>query len=175
MACGGSGCAARSICSRAKDRKGNGESLGPRSPATEKILEAYGAARKAARERLAGIEAQLAEQARLNKALRLGRVPTVVARILRELDRRQLRDSFTVLGTQAMYGYEAAGGVHFLLELLASGDVDLLYDARRKVTLVSSKLAGAGLLGLSEASTDRSNACASVAFAPRMPGDSWWT
>jgi hypothetical protein len=36
-----------------------------------------------------------------------------------------------------LYAYEAAGGAHFLLELLASGDVDLLYDARKKLVVVS--------------------------------------
>lgn len=43
---------------------------------------------------------------------------------------------------------EAEAGSHFLLELLASGDVDLLYDARKKMTVVSEKLDGEGLLGL---------------------------
>jgi hypothetical protein len=47
-----------------------------------------------------------------------------------------------------MYAYEAAGGVQFLLELLASDDVDPLYDARRKLTLISNCLDGGGLLGL---------------------------
>jgi len=59
-----------------------------------------------------------------------------------------LLGTFTVLGTQAMYAYEAAGGVQFLLGLLASGDVDLLYDARKKLTLISDRLDGKGLLGL---------------------------
>jgi hypothetical protein len=53
-----------------------------------------------------------------------------------------------VIGTQALYAYEAVAGSHFLLELLASGDVDLLYDARQKMTVVSEKLDGEGLLGL---------------------------
>jgi hypothetical protein len=86
--------------------------------------------------------------ARLNKALRLNRVPRVVARVLRELERAGVYDSFTVIGTQALYAYEAEGGAHFLLELLASGDVDLLYDGRKKMTVVSDKLDGNGLLGL---------------------------
>ncbi|MBP7203265.1 MAG: nucleotidyltransferase domain-containing protein, partial [Propionivibrio sp.] len=66
--------------------------------------------------------------------------------------------SFTVLGTQALFGYEAAGGVQFLTELLASGDIDLLYDHRQKMTLVSSKLDGQGLLGLLKRA-DRSFEC----------------
>lgn len=91
---------------------------------------------------------KLEEQARLNKALRLARVPSVIARVLRELDSAGLHDEFTVIGTQALYAYEAVGGAHFVLELLASGDVDLLYDARKKLTVVSEKLDGDGLLGL---------------------------
>ena len=114
--------------------------------------------REAANERLAGIRAALDEQARLNKALRLSRMPRVIARILRELDAAGLYKSFTVLGTQALFGYEAAGGVQFLTELLASGDIDLLYDHRQKMTLVSSKLDGQGLLGLLKRA-DRSFEC----------------
>lgn len=133
---------------REKDRRGNGKLLGRRSPETEQILAAFQEGKTRARERLAAIRQQLDEQARMNKALRLVRVPRVVARILRELEEHDLGGAFTVLGTQAMYAYEAAGGVQFLLELLASGDVDLLYDARKKMTLVSSRLDGEGLIGL---------------------------
>lgn len=133
---------------RDKDRRGNGKSLGRRSPETEKLLQAFTLGRAAAQERLQQITEQLVEQARLNKALRLGRIPRVVARVLRELDEAGLHDEFTVIGTQAMYAYESAGAAHFLLELLASGDVDLLYDARHKMTLASEKLNGEGLLGL---------------------------
>lgn len=133
---------------RERDRRGNGKLLGTRSPQTEHILAAFQEGKARSHERLAAIRKQLDEQARLNKALRLARVPRVVGRILRELDARDLLGVFTVLGTQAMYAYEAAGGVQFLLELLASGDVDLLYDARRKLTLVSERLEGEGLLGL---------------------------
>jgi hypothetical protein len=111
-------------------------------------LAAFTAGRGAAKERLHLIREKIEEQARLNKALRLNRVPRVVARVLRELDQAGLYDSFTVIGTQALYGYEAAAGAHFLLELLASGDGDLLFDTRQRMTVVSEKLDGKGLLGL---------------------------
>lgn len=143
---------------RDSDARGNGKSLGPRSAETEAILTSFLQGREAANERLAGIRAALDEQARLNKALRLSRVPRVIARILRELDAAGLYKSFTVLGTQALFGYEAAGGVQFLTELLASGDIDLLYDHRHKMTLVSGKLDGQGLLGLLKRA-DRSFEC----------------
>lgn len=131
-----------------RDRRGNGNSLGPRSPQTEALLAAFSVGRTAAQERLRLITEKIQEQARLNKALKLNRVPRVVARVLREIDQAGLHNSFTVIGTQALYAYEAAAGAHFLLELLASGDVDLLYDARQKMTVVSEKLDGNGLLGL---------------------------
>jgi hypothetical protein len=111
-------------------------------------LASFQAGRAVAQQRLGLVTEKLQEQARLNKALRLNRVPTVIARVLRELDAAGLHDDFTVIGTQALYGYEAAAGVHFILELLASGDVDWLYDARKKLTVVSDKLDGHGLLGL---------------------------
>jgi hypothetical protein len=111
-------------------------------------LANFNAGRAAAQERLQLITAGLEEQARLNKALRLNRVPRVIARVLRELDLAGLHGDFTVIGTQALYAYEAAAGAQFILELLASGDVDLLYDARKKLTVVSEKLDGNGLLGL---------------------------
>lgn len=133
---------------RDRDRRGNGKSLGPRSAETEALLSAFTAGRTVALERMRLITEKIQEQARLNRALRLNRVPRVVARVLRELDRAGLHDSFTVIGTQALYAYEAAAGSLFLLELLASGDVDLLYDARQKMTVVSEKLNGEGLLGL---------------------------
>ncbi len=143
---------------RDRDARGNGKSLGPRGAETEAILAAFLLGREAANERLANIRTALDEQARLNKALRLSRVSRVIARILRELDAAGLNKSFTVLGTQALFGYEAAGGVQFLVELLALGDIDLLYDNRQKITLVSSKLDGLGLLGLLKRA-DRSFEC----------------
>lgn len=143
---------------RDRDRRGNGKSLGPRSAQTEELLAAFSAGRTAAQERLRLITERTQEQARLNKALKLNRVPRVVSRVLRELDEAGLHDSFTVIGALALYAYEAAAGAHFLLELLASGDVDLLYDARQKMVVVSEKLDGNELLGLLK-KTDKTFEC----------------
>jgi hypothetical protein len=74
------------------------------------------------------------------------------------LDEAGVGDSFMLLGTQALYAYEAAAGVQFIAELLASGDVDLLYDTRKKMTVVSEKMHGDGLLGLLK-KADRSFEC----------------
>ena len=158
-----------------RDRRGNGKSLGPRSAQTEELLAAFSAGRTLAQERLHLITEKIQEQARLNKALRLNRVPRVVARVLRELDEAGLHDNFTVIGTQALYAYEAAAGSHFLLELLASGDVDLRYDARQKMIIISEKLDGNGLLGLLIKRIRHLNVSAKTATALPMPASSWWT
>lgn len=88
---------------RERDRRGNGKLLGRRDLETEALLETFLAAKTTARQRLDAIKDKLDEQARLNRALRLGRVPLLVARILRELDAIKLGHSFMVLGTQALY------------------------------------------------------------------------
>jgi hypothetical protein len=133
---------------RERDRRGNGRSLGPRGPETERTLAEFHAAKSRGADRLSGLTEALREQARMNVALRINRAPRFVGRLLRELKERRLDDAFTVLGTQALYGYEALAGGQFLTELLASGDIDLLYDHRKNLTLVAEKLDGTGLLGL---------------------------
>jgi hypothetical protein len=133
---------------RLSDAKGNGKSLGPRSSKTEEIFKDFVEAKARAEARFKATTVRLDDQAKLNKALRLGRVPEVAAKILRELDLSAARDDFRIVGTHALYAYESMAGVHFMQELLASGDIDLLYDPRKSLTVVSSRLDGEGLLGL---------------------------
>lgn len=130
------------------DVAGNARSLGPRSPETERIRAEFDEGRRRNAARLAELETKLEEQSRLNRALRINRVPVTAARILRKLAERDALRDFRVIGTFALYAYEAVAGVLFLAEVLASGDVDLLYDPRKKLTLVSAKLAQRGLLGV---------------------------
>lgn len=128
--------------------RGMGKSLGVRSAQTEEIYAANQAARAVARANLEGLSARLQDQARLNRAARMGRLPNVVGELIGALVVAGLADTFRVVGTHAIYGYEALAGVHCKQELLASGDVDLLYDARKRLTLVAAKLDNQGLLGL---------------------------
>lgn len=128
---------------------GHGRSLGVRSPETEQIEVEFREGKARALGRLDAIKNRIDEFAVINRALRLGRVPNVVARILRLLDEKGLLgQEFIVLGTQCLYAYEAAAGVRVDPALTASGDVDLMFDTRRKIELVTQKLDGAGLIGL---------------------------
>lgn len=136
---------------RSRDRFGYGKSLGPRSEATEKILEDFVRGKAAARERLDSLRARLKEQARFCRAASIQRVPRVVTGILRILEQHHLLgNNLTVIGTNAVYAYEAAAGIFLERGLLATGDMDLLWDIRPRLRLASGEGApsAAGMLDL---------------------------
>ncbi len=134
---------------RLSGRTGYGKSLGVRSEASEQILAEFKAGKEASRHRLDEIVKRLDQIAKINKALQLGRLPVVIAKLLRALDERGLLgEEFIVLGTNCLFAYEAVAGVRIDPSLTASGDIDLMYDARRKISIASQKLGGEGLIGL---------------------------
>lgn len=95
------------------------------------------------------LAARIDQMAPVNRALRIGRLPTLPARILRKLDDRGLLgDDIIVAGTNALYAYEAAAGVLIGGEFLATSDADLLWDSRRSLQLAVGKIGHDGLMGL---------------------------
>lgn len=130
-------------------RKGAQKSLGIRSPDTEAIYETFFAKKKAVEERLAGLRKKLELNIRLNRAQFLGRVDPTVVGILNCLRDAGLQDNTLVVGTNALYCYEAAAGVRIEREHLATEDLDILWDNRKRLTLATrEKLQPSGLLGL---------------------------
>ncbi|PTM38876.1 nucleotidyltransferase domain-containing protein [Bosea sp. 124] len=125
-------------------------SLGARSPETERIKLDFDSARSAARRRLKTAQAMLDRQAALNRALGLGRVPLTSARIIRALDDiGVLGKGLRIVGTNALYAYEAASGVFVDPDITTTEDIDLLFDSRRELRFVASRdLGEAGLMGL---------------------------
>lgn len=127
----------RTICQRDYFYIG-GKSLGARSPETEAQFEAYSGEREALQSRLTKLKARLVAMAPVNRALRLGRVPRLPARILRALDGEGLfGQHLRVIGTHALYGYEAAIGDYFQADLLATTDLDLCWDARERLQILA--------------------------------------
>ena len=113
---------------------GGGEkSLGPRSPETELIFERFQERKQRSNKRLAGLSAALTDQQRMNRALRVGRVDPIVVEILGKLAASALAVHFRVVGTHALYAYEAAAGVVFDNDAVATRDIDLLWDVRRRM------------------------------------------
>ncbi len=117
---------------------GSEKSLGPRSADTESIYQAFRQRKEQAQARLAGLKETMARHKRLNRALRVGRVAPVVVDILRRLADTQLDPHFRIVGTHSLYAYEAAAGVLFEGEALATQDIDLLWDVRRRLAFATA-------------------------------------
>jgi len=120
-------------------------SRGRRSKDTEALMTEH----KAARERTKKTRARLTGMARVNRALRLNRVPHDAVRVLRALDEAGLLgNNLFVIGTNALYAYEVRSGVLFDSGLLATTDFDLLWDAKDRLRLADSKITPEGVLGV---------------------------
>ena len=113
------------------------ERIGPRSEQTEAIYKEFTERKAAVEDRLRSLRSALTDAQRLNKALKVGRTPSMVIEILQALEEAGLVEHFTVVGTHSLYAYESAAGVRIVQGALATQDVDLLWDARRKVRFMT--------------------------------------
>lgn len=119
------------------DRQNNGKSMGARSPETEATLSTWLAGKEEATAAFARISRTLDEQRAICKALRLGRFPLTAAKLMRHLALHGVAQHFMVVGTNALYAYEAMAGVHFLSDLTATKDFDILWDARSRISFMA--------------------------------------
>ena len=124
-------------------------SLGVRSPETEAAYDAFISGRGENRDRLKSLTNRLDEMASVNTAVGLGRVPKTTARIIRRFDEvGLLGKNIFVVGSNALFAYEMAAGLLLSADVVATGDVDLLWDTRRGLRLVLSEFRKDGILGL---------------------------
>ena len=108
-------------------------SLGLRSADNEEIYRRFIDRKRASEQRLAGLKASLHDHRRLNRALRVGRVSPLIVDILNRLAASRLGEHFRVVGTHALYAYEAAASITFDADAVATRDIDLLWDTRKRV------------------------------------------
>lgn len=95
------------------------------------------------------LQKRQASMAPVNRALSLGRVPKIAARILRALDREGLLGSHVIVaGTNALYAYEGATGVVLSGEYVATTDADLLWDTRQSLLLTATGVRREGIMGI---------------------------
>jgi len=121
---------------RSLNRYGYGKSLGPRSKETELTYREFHNKKTQVQARLKHLKEKLKEQARFCRAARIARVPRVVTAILRLLEQHQLLGrNLQIVGTNALYAYEARAGVFLERGLLATQDMDALWDIRPKLRL----------------------------------------
>jgi len=124
-------------------------SLGPRSVETEASFSAFERGRADIRDRLKSLTKRLDEMAPVNKALGIGRVPKLTARIIRRLDEAGvLGRNIIIAGSNALFAYEMSAGILLSADIVATGDVDLLLDTRRGIRLAVQQFKKEGVLGL---------------------------
>lgn len=123
--------------------------LGARSAETEAIYANFQRRKQEAEERVAGLKARVSEHRRLNKALRVGRVDPLVVSILNRLASTKLAEHFRVVGTHAVYAYEAEAGLRVIPGAVATQDIDFLWDVRKRVHFASQlKRVDSSMLGV---------------------------
>jgi len=111
--------------------------IGPRSSETEAIHARFVERKRLTEERVKALSETVGRQERLNRALRVGRCPAIVVAILQRFEQYGLSDQLLTVGTHAMYAYEAAAGVRFAPQALATQDVDVLFDTRQRIAFFS--------------------------------------
>jgi hypothetical protein len=129
--------------------RGAQKSLGPHSETTQKLFDGFMARKSSVEERVKGLKAQLVVQQRLNRAHRVGRVPNIVVNVINALENAGLQEHFLVVGTHALYAYELAAGVRIAEKAMATRDVDMLFDTRKRVAFFTAmKQIDSSLIGL---------------------------
>lgn len=115
-------------------------SVGLCTPETEQTKRAFERGRREAASRFKDIKAVMERQAAINRAVGLGRVPLVGAKIIRALDNTgMLGAGIRIVGTNAVYAYEAAAGVRIDPGLTTTEDIDLLFDSRGELNFVATE------------------------------------
>ena len=113
-------------------------SPGQETPRPEATKEEFKRGRDRAKTRLADAETFLKRQAAINRAVGIGRVPQVSAKVIRVLDDAELLGhGIRIVGPNAVFAYETVAGAFVEASIKATDDFDLLFDARRRIRLVA--------------------------------------
>ncbi len=113
------------------------KSLGPRCDDTIRMYESFTARKTESEQRFTDLTARLIHQQKLNRVMQVGRAPRLLVEILNQIDHSGLSEHFIVVGTHALYAYEATAGVRFgEFDALATNDIDLLWDTRKRIGFI---------------------------------------
>lgn len=127
---------------------GISKSLGRETPELSALKASESIRKPALRQRVRQLQSNLDRMAPVNRAIGIARMPTIAAKVIRELDREKLLGThITVAGTNALYAYEAACGVVVGGQFVATGDTDLLWDTKKTLALAAATRR-VGLMGI---------------------------
>lgn len=128
---------------------GSETSLGACDSKTAAIHDAFQKRKRDSDERVAGLSQTVNEHQRLNRALRVGRVDPIVVDVLNQLVKSKLTEHFRVVGTHAVYAYEAEAGLRVIANAVATQDIDFAWDVRKRVRFATQlKRLDSSMLGV---------------------------
>lgn len=120
-----------------KSDSGAQTSLGIKSPETELIYKSFSERKSASSEKVKSLKDALEQQQRINKATRVGRVPSIVVSVLNEISKAGLEDHFAVVGTNALFAYETRCGVRIGADAMVTDDVDLFFHSQKYIKFLT--------------------------------------
>lgn len=121
---------------RQRNSRGDGKSLGVRNERTQEIYDGFHARKADLKAKRNSLLDKLANQRGFCVAAGINRVPKIAADIVRAVHQANTGPgTFTVVGTNVLFAYENMAGVHLDPALLASEDIDILWDVNRKLNL----------------------------------------
>jgi hypothetical protein len=122
------------------------DSLGVKSTETIKIYEEFLRHKKELKEELATLEEKLEKIRKLNKIEFLTRVPLALIEIYQKINELRLDDKMVLIGTNALYAYEAHCALFVEDEQLATDDIDLLAKENKELSMVFKEVLPQGKL-----------------------------
>ena len=125
------------------------KSQGRATPDLLKRAEAHKERRKALQTRVRTMRARLDKMAPVNRALGLGTMRNIAARIVREIDKEGLLGEHVIIGgTAALHAYETACGVQIGQEHVATADADIVWDGKHNLFLAAHGVRREGIMGI---------------------------
>ena len=109
------------------------KSLGPLTPENTQAVATFQERKQEVESRVKSLKEALATHQKVNKALRVGRAPDILIATLNAIREAELEEHFLVIGTHALYAYETMAGVMFPDDAMATQDIDLLFDTRKRL------------------------------------------
>ena len=110
-------------------------SLGRRDEKTELIISKFKEQKKELKISLKKYKELLKKQIKMCKFEKINRVPSVLVNLLRTINEYGLDDKIVIIGTNALYSYEARCGVFMENEHLATFDIDIFNKRETKISV----------------------------------------
>jgi hypothetical protein len=121
-------------------------SLGVKSDETLNVYEDFLQHKKALKVEITTLEAKLDKVRKLNKIEFLTRTPSALVQIYQKINELKLDDKMILIGTNALYAYEAYCGLFIEDEQLATEDIDLLAKENKELSVIFREVLPKGKL-----------------------------